>query len=79
MCVPFSIFRIGHDFHANYTTGSRRGSRGSSNASATSTRSNRSSNGQHQAHEAAHKQNKVHITNLPVIESVTVEVTEPKA
>lgn len=76
MCVPFSRLSI---FMQKNKTGSRRGSRGSSNASATSTRSNRSSNGHHQAHEAAHKQNKVHITNLPVIESVTVEVTEPKA
>lgn len=53
--------------------GSRRGSRGSSNASATSTRSNRSLNGTNP------EPKQIHVTNNPGLESVTVEITEPKA
>lgn len=70
--------------------GSRRGSRGSSsNASATSTKSivGTTNSGQQHHHLTAsttgghheHKNVKAHITNIPVIECVTVEVTEPKA
>ncbi|XP_055678859.1 uncharacterized protein LOC129787346 isoform X2 [Lutzomyia longipalpis] len=71
----------------NASLGSRRGSRGSSNASATSTKSNRSTtnapaSAAHNNQQPDLRQVQARLANSTppsIVESVTVEITEPKA